>query len=116
MRVQANRTPDTRVDGAETFGAGTGPALELPTCKWDTGAAAVATEPCTCTNCLPPPLFLDPGRFPKFEVAQKEKRGLRIKLCRSGGLTGAAEIKADPPDGDADSNCLSSIIHQTAVL
>lgn len=49
-----------------------------------------------------------------------EEKGLTVKLrgnsVEGGGLTRAAEIKADPPDGDADSNCLSSIIHQTAVL
>lgn len=58
-----------------------------------------------------------------MEVAQKKKRKeVRIELRgksegeRQAGLRKAAEIKADPPDGDADSNCLSSIIHQTAVL
>lgn len=53
---------------------------------------------------------------------KKKRKEVRIKLRgksegeRQAGLRKAAEIKADPPDGDADSNCLSSIIHQTAVL
>lgn len=46
------------------------------------------------------------------------EKKLRRKVVRKGsiGKGRVAEIKADPPDGDADSNCLSSIIHQTAVL
>lgn len=72
--------------------------------------------------------FFSPGvvafglrKIPKLGVAQ-QRREVRIKLRGKSmgkgkaGLTRAAEIKADSPDGDADSNCLSSIIHQTAVL
>lgn len=54
---------------------------------------------------------------PNCQEGVEVRRNLGGKLWqKAAGKLRAAEIKADPPDGDADSNCLSSIIHQTAVL